>query len=283
MRTATPSVLEPGNVEQTGHIYRYTSIKPGKPEHIRDIFLENTLWLASVQDFNDPFDGRSTVLLDGNRSELEGRFEKVLAQERPDLVPHERTGEAIRLAEEVMVFRDKPGAREEFERDMYGNFVARVGAICFSGTWQSTLMWSHYADGHKGLCLWFQSFQGPERPTVPGTTVPALRVEYSDNYPVVQYFLDSDEERMEKMFLHKDSAWTYENEYRVLHFDRVHEPCRFPPEALVGVLLGAKMNRGHQAMILNWIEQSGRKIGADFHVYRMELDPDNYRLRRVPL
>lgn len=29
------------------------------------------------------------------------------------------------------------------------------GVICFSETWRSNLMWAHYADKHKGLCLGF--------------------------------------------------------------------------------------------------------------------------------
>lgn len=29
------------------------------------------------------------------------------------------------------------------------------GVICFSKTWKSNLMWAHYADKHRGLCLGF--------------------------------------------------------------------------------------------------------------------------------
>lgn len=33
--------------------------------------------------------------------------------------------------------------------------VARFGMLCFSRTWRNPVLWSHYADKHKGLCLGF--------------------------------------------------------------------------------------------------------------------------------
>lgn len=35
------------------------------------------------------------------------------------------------------------------------------GVLCFSESWQSTLMWAHYADKHKGVCLGFEIEDGP--------------------------------------------------------------------------------------------------------------------------
>lgn len=34
-------------------------------------------------------------------------------------------------------------------------FAARYGMLCFSRGWQNPVQWSHYAAGHKGLCLGF--------------------------------------------------------------------------------------------------------------------------------
>lgn len=30
------------------------------------------------------------------------------------------------------------------------------GLLCFSRTWRNPVMWAHYADNHKGLCLCFE-------------------------------------------------------------------------------------------------------------------------------
>jgi hypothetical protein len=32
---------------------------------------------------------------------------------------------------------------------------ASQGLLCFGADWSSSVMWSHYADKHKGICLGF--------------------------------------------------------------------------------------------------------------------------------
>ena len=52
------------------------------------------------------------------------------------------------------------------------------GILCFSLNWTSLLLWAHYADNHKGICLGFDLQDGPdwyvypvsyvkERPSIP--------------------------------------------------------------------------------------------------------------------
>jgi hypothetical protein len=40
----------------------------------------------------------------------------------------------------------------------------KYGALCFSRIWNSILMWSHYGDRHKGLCLGFDVLEDLVRP-----------------------------------------------------------------------------------------------------------------------
>jgi Protein of unknown function (DUF2971) len=56
---------------------------------------------------------------------------------------------------EALSFRlpDK-SVRNRFENERR-RFSERYGLLCFSKTWSNALMWSHYADRHRGLCLGF--------------------------------------------------------------------------------------------------------------------------------
>ena len=47
-----------------------------------------------------------------------------------------------------------PIVRERFRR-WRREVNAKYGLICFSATWQNPVLWSHYADKHKGMCLGF--------------------------------------------------------------------------------------------------------------------------------
>jgi hypothetical protein len=42
-------------------------------------------------------------------------------------------------------------ALRKWKKDMSGKY----GLLCFCATWQNPLLWSHYADRHKGICLGF--------------------------------------------------------------------------------------------------------------------------------
>jgi hypothetical protein len=78
----------------------------------------------------------------------------------------------------------------------------RHGMLCFSDTWHSPLMWSHYGDRHKGLCLGF---------AVPDNLI--KRVKYVTARPKLSKAV-SDGEIAELLFMKYD-GWSYEREWRV--------------------------------------------------------------------
>jgi hypothetical protein len=76
------------------------------------------------------------------------------------------------------------------------------GLICFSRTWRNPVMWTHYADNYKGICLGFEVKDEllrevnyvPERPSPPENL---------------------DEAFMMSLLYSKFSHWSYEQEMRV--------------------------------------------------------------------
>lgn len=91
-----------------------------------------------------------------------------------------------------------------------------VGSLCTS--YKNRLMWSHYADSHKGFCIEydFREVKGE------GLLLP---VYYSNNRPLfpMQIFSESRDESMAELYrqvimgvLTKDKVWEYENEWRIL-------------------------------------------------------------------
>ncbi|MBI4471214.1 MAG: DUF2971 domain-containing protein [Acidobacteria bacterium] len=81
----------------------------------------------------------------------------------------------------------------------------KTGVLCFSLKWASPLLWAHYADKHKGICLGFD---------VPNEV--ARTVEYRETrlpFPKDEGELDED---WAKSWLYtKFSGWEYEEEVRV--------------------------------------------------------------------
>lgn len=75
------------------------------------------------------------------------------------------------------------------------------GILCFSKTWKNPVLWGHYADKHKGICLGFE---------VPRAVLE--KVDYVDfRFPRPKVL---DEIFMKKLLFTKFAHWQYEQEYR---------------------------------------------------------------------
>lgn len=88
-------------------------------------------------------------------------------------------------------------------------FARRYGLICMSHSWKHPLLWGHYAEKHKGICL---GFDVPDDSTF-------VKVEYRPERPTLQEFGCCNlgrlkEQDMLRLLTMKFSAWSYESEYR---------------------------------------------------------------------
>jgi hypothetical protein len=90
----------------------------------------------------------------------------------------------------AMIPELEDGVREDAER---------LGMFCLSANPNDVLMWSHYASNHRGLCLGF-------RTTGDSILWDAQSVEYSREYPVVDYFRMTREQRVRAMLLRRQNT-----------------------------------------------------------------------------
>ncbi|WP_449415575.1 DUF2971 domain-containing protein [Ochrobactrum teleogrylli] len=88
---------------------------------------------------------------------------------------------------------------------------AELGIICFTKSWEHPMMWSHYADRHRGLCLGFDIVNS--HPVIPVEYKPDLlrpndlKIEHFDQLRITDV--------MRTWFV-KYEAWQYEAERRMI-------------------------------------------------------------------
>ena len=85
---------------------------------------------------------------------------------------------------------------------------SKMGFLCFSKNWNNPVQWSHYADGHRGLCL---GFDIPKRHLI--------EVTYSDkrfepNLGAFEAGGTQAQLELKRIFSTKFTHWHYENEAR---------------------------------------------------------------------
>ena len=236
---------------QVRRVYKFRSFEPLHPEYISRMFTHHELYFPSPTHLTDPFEckpfirppalstwaekwraereARSLLIRNGtSRNEAKARAKSA---KNPDFM-------ATRAAEMTA----------ELPRDMESYRICS-----FSSKWDSLLLWSHYAGAHQGICLEFDAENDDF-----GS---ALEIQYSDDYPSMDFF-DRDPDRLLKsMILTKASDWQYESEYRLItkvphlhpQIQVVENTWAFPPERLVGVIMGCEISPKNEAIVREFV------------------------------
>jgi hypothetical protein len=162
-----------------------------------------------------------------------------------------------------------------------------LGVFCLSQNPDSFLMWSHYADSHKGFIIGFDAenefFQKPRR-DVHYPEIGFLHpVEYSSTRPSAY----GNALTFKQEFLTKSQDWSYECEHRIIRFldecnsmtsDGQYHLFAFPPECVKEVVLGANMETNERTKIqtiLNapdWHHITLRQARLDKQEFKLHYD-----------
>ena len=119
-----------------------------------------TLWFSLPSQFNDPFDCATTVSSQAPSEEDFDRaakyFESIhgVSKETPGAFQPDGT-----LSEEyrrALIVGSQSALDTEREA-----FYHKRGVACLTTNHDDMLMWSHYADGHRGFCLEFDGTAPP--------------------------------------------------------------------------------------------------------------------------
>jgi hypothetical protein len=143
--------------------------------------------------------------------------------------------EDLRKDAETMLADPNRNPRNENVRNGIQDEYARVvrsttGVYCFSEVPDDILMWSHYGDYHRGVCL---EFDGHGK-----FAQHAMQVAYSFERPQIRQS-DSNDVKLEKALLTKSNHWTYEKEWRLFRYQTGPGVVTFRPENLMGLIVGA--------------------------------------------
>lgn len=170
-------------------LYRYQPINKFTIENL----VREKNWASKTKHFNDPFEFnlRSRVSLDEN-------------------------GRIVYLSDE-----------EERQRNFIKQTIQNFGIVSYSSNEHNTLLWAHYSENHKGICLAFD---------INNSDVTNIhKIKYSNKIPNIKFGNDVD---FTSVLTTKGSSWSYEEEYRQIF--NVGD-CLYPfPGILKEVIFGCR-------------------------------------------
>lgn len=187
---------------EKGHnkLYHYQHYNP---EHLADLLTRHRIHCATPGKLNDPWDCRpwfNTSNLLSDPRLLEQYLDKQFNSSRLHL------DDPIRNLHDDQVRSDPEQLEMEVSSLSRGiqEEIARRGIYCLTPFPDNILMWSHYSDNHRGVCLEFDAFTG--------SFGDSRAVEYRRDYPTqLPYVLNP--ESVVGSILTKSDVWSYEHEF----------------------------------------------------------------------
>jgi len=162
----------------------------------------------------------------------------------------------------------------EFRRD-FESFRNSKGICCFSECPKNTVMWSHYADSHRGICVGFDTQSDPNWNN-------AVKVTYSDDIPVFRlsppYRATRDHLRYQQT---KSSMWAHEKEWRFIRTASDESPRQrqLPAAAISRIILGSKISTDDRNRVIQIASRAAKKI----ELFNAAFLPNSYEMINTPI
>ena len=231
-------------------LYRYRAFD----SRTIDSLCQDRLFFASPSSFNDPLDCMPTIIPNSSLDTLRDLLKFLIHRrvdaetttslsrarvegERARAYARRRASEAASRELQDIAYRatnpEYETPREQAEIHLLTSQIEMElmrhyerGVCCFSTAYNSPLLWSHYGDQHKGICIGYDLERNPKptlhkvvyggnRNILTSTIARALL----DNEPVALQDLDRD------VLLRKAAGWKYEREWRLIGSHGIQDSC----------------------------------------------------------
>jgi hypothetical protein len=255
-------------------LYHYEAFKV---DRLRQTIAGKRLYFSNPARFNDPWDCQPHYNAD---AALDAQLREKLVEQYIRITrSHGAHGAPVpedEIQQRAQRYRNDPnflrGKIDEFSADFWGQIDRCWRIYCLSTHPNSELMWAHYAESHKGICLEFAS-RSP-------LFFQALKIAIFD--------MADDDAAQLMVLLTKSKAWEYEDEYRLIAIERscltpgapaprlISEDNRveLPDGSLKAVILGCLAPETTVSAVKAIIEQAPYPIALK----RIIRAPNHYRL-----
>lgn len=233
------------------HLYKFVT---WEKDYHKQILSDGTIFFTSAEKFNDPFDSSVPLRYDyGTDEQIIDLYKRHLHMMNPTYSADYLQKLAIEFFDKKLIndpqkIKENVKFQNEWAKSKYGIFVLTT-------EFQNILMWSHYADSHRGICVRFNidKFRNYiENDCIKKDLIITWhKVTYENKYPLLNPFELDDTEVVMKPLTVKADDWKYENEYRFILFDKPNTLLKLPSGIIDLVFCGCKMDDINKNEIIN--------------------------------
>ncbi|MEM7358263.1 MAG: DUF2971 domain-containing protein [Pseudomonadota bacterium] len=249
-----------------------------------------TVYYADPDSFNDPLDCNPGIQLWKSKADIQNvlksfysesnknemvRFKKLL--ERLWYLSGNPDYASNKLKNRDRIYRQS--LSNEIKKHL-GKYFSGTGVLSMARSHSSMLMWSHYADNHKGVCLGYDINRRH------GQRVYRARYDLPRKIPfelIEDWRLggstSAEKELRAHFFLTKSKDWVYENEYRLLRSPDGKESgigADYAPSEIAEVMFGLYCDFSVKVAMVRLLDNSSKKV----KFFDMTTKASSFELRR---
>lgn len=265
-------------------IYKYCKFD----SYLLNTLITNKIWHSHYSELNDPFEAKLHVVNDLEIEELEQLYEIIFNKYKENGEKRDFTfiiDECKKNATEYGEYNDNDIGQESYISEISHSIcniliqnMPKKGIAAFSKRCDVSLMWSHYADKHKGICIEFDTSKFiPE--------VKPIKVNYNKlqnniykTSELVDFFSNNPNDLSEifyKLTENKQEFWNYEEEYRLISDIKENKgDSIYVGEAVSSIIFGLQCPPEIISTIITMMKIREPKISF----YKTRIDNNSFKL-----
>lgn len=238
-------------------------------------------YYANPRSFNDPLDCNPTIQVDTDRASIKRLCFRMLAVAHGKEEARKEMKNHRYMSTEYGDYKANPKV-EKYYMQRLGSEIKRLvdaemssrGVFSLAARWDCPLMWSHYADEHRGLCIEYDMHENVCSHIKPVDYRRPRSIKITE---LMQWKLHKSAEAEQKIldtyFFAKSPQWRHEREWRDIHplNGVISAPFR-----ISGVYFGLRCDAAVRTSIVKLFANSNLPI-AFYDLYPLE---DSFRLMR---
>lgn len=204
--------------------------------------INGTIWLAKPKTFNDPFDCAISLYGKPNYKGSDMDVSELMEKIKSECQMNNNTQDHLKYKDALEKASNYKDALEKAQKTI-DNIYEESGICSFSAKPDHLLMWSHYANHHRGFCIEYDCREGTKLRKF------ACQVKYEDSMPkVIRSDLAPTTETNDALWLTKARCWSYEEEWRIIEYEGGNMSY-FALSTIVSVIFGERMPESDRSMI----------------------------------
>lgn len=307
------------NEKSPDSLFKYTTFETA----VKTINNSSLRW-SSVSEFNDPFEYKFRFFTNGNENAVTTRFIAANFIHDPNSIEMLKSNASLQLLR--IKFINKKIQFQEIEKQINNLLIAsdfntinkkplnamnaykdtflktipiqmknildvHTGVLCLtddSDDRSSRLMWSHYADCHKGVRIKINTKYIKE---ISESIKSGIRkVHYQEDFPLIEYddylgfsvehFPNSTRNLVNKMIFTKSDEWKYENEYRsIIPLKGTSRIISVDKNAFDSIYLGLNMPLKNRDEII----KTAKKNMPNINIFNTVQEDNSYKLKYIQI